>query len=253
MGLNFSQQISKDVTQGYMDAVNELTSSATASLNTTTLTVNNLNLQLCGSNVCGPGPCNIKNVNINQRAGTSLQLSVGTLQQVVIAVTNKLEDTTTQYVQSRNQSEQAWMSFAFGINSQYQSTISSFAQKISNLITQNVSTNCNSSVISSNTARIVLCGNIDGDANIRQDADVLEAISCISKQIVNNIVSNTELYNGMQYADQQNYSSSSGPLSFLYYIGLFILFIIIVVTLAGTIRYVTREEVKSRMPQKTTT
>lgn len=240
MGLSFSQQISRDITNGYMDAINQLTANVTTVLNSNAAALNTVHIQVCGDPPCGSGPCNVNGVNVTQGNSVSVVLTAESLQQVVNQVKNDLENVTTQYVQSLNSDQQAWLSFAFGINVQDQSTISNFSQKISNLISNNVTTTCSNDIILDNEATLILCGNINQPVNVIQKNDLLAAQSCISKQIVNNIINNTELYNGMQFADQQNYFAPNGPFSFLYYIGVFILFIIIVVTIAGVIRYATR-------------
>lgn len=241
MGISFSQQISKDITNGYIEAINQLTANVTTVADQNTGSVNGVVIQICGPKACGDGPCTVAGVNINQTNNATQKLTVQSLQTVVANVKNNIQDITTQYVQSLNQTEQAWLSFAFGINVQDQTTINNFSEKISNLISNNVSTTCSSSIIQDNQATLILCGNITQPVNVTQRNDVLGAQSCISKQIINNIINNQELFNGMQFADQQNYDTSNGPFSFLYYIGLFILFVIIVVTIAGIIRYATRE------------
>jgi hypothetical protein len=238
MGLSFSAQISKDITNGYLAVINQLTANATTSLNDTKLTVNTLNISACDLKSCGR-PCTVAGINANQGNQVTLQLSVQTLQDVVTTVKTKIADATTQYVKQANTDQQAWLAIAFGINIQDQTTINNFSEKISNLISNNVSTICASQLISSNNATLILC-NVTGSVNVTQRNDVLAAESCVSKQIVTNIVNNQELFNGMQAADQASTFSPSGPFSFLYYFGIFILFIIIVVTIAGVIRYATR-------------
>lgn len=239
MGLSFSQQISKDITNGYLAVINQLTASATTRLNNSTLTVNTVFLSACDLKACGR-PCFVDGINVTVSNNVTVQLDAQTLQQVIDQVKSEITDATTQYVQSLNQNEQAWLGFAFGINVQDQQTINNFSEQITNTISNNAFTECSSQLITSNGVNIVLC-NVTQPANVTIRNDVLAAQSCISKQIVTNIVSNTLLFNGMQFADQQNYNTTNGPFSFLYYIGLFILFIIIVVTIAGIIRYATRE------------
>ncbi|CAH6421189.1 Hypothetical protein POVR2_LOCUS300 [uncultured virus] len=239
MGISFSQQISRDITNGYLEVINQLTASATTTLNNNTAVINQLNLSTCGIIECGR-PCQITgDVTTNQRNQATAILNATTIQQISNSVKNSIQDTTTQYVKSLNQVQQSWLAIAFGINVQDQSTINNFSEKISNLISNTAATTCSAQLILANNANLSFC-NVTGNINTVQRNDVLAAQSCISKQIVSNIINNKELFDGMQVADQANYSDQGGPLDFLYYIGLLILFIIIVVTIAGVIRYATR-------------
>jgi hypothetical protein len=246
MGIAFNSQISTNITESYLNIITTITNSAASSNFTTASNNNSLNVQICPPSC--QGACTINgNVSINQKNTAQVTSTTTTLQNVVDTVKSQIASQTTTFVKQASSAEQSWLSTAFGINVNVQTTIDRVSEIINNSISSDASSVCRTDVINDNSINLQICGNINGSLLTNQSNAAIAASSCITKQMIKNLLSNTEFVQGMITADQQATVNQGGPFDFLYWILVFFAFIIFIVVIAGIIRYLTR----SPKPPKT--
>jgi len=242
MGTNISSQTGTQIVNSYMSEINSAVASAI-----TTVSLNTANNQSVTINVCRTAVTQ-GNLITNQVSTQNQTIMAASLSTVVENVKNNISAITQQFLQQTSSQEAGWLATAFNINVQDNTQVQNFSQMIANSVSSSVMTVCSDELESSQSITLNLCGYINGNIITNQSAAQNISLSCVSKQIVNFIASNSEYVQGIQQAEQQAMQTAGGLFDFLYYIAIAFVIIIFFLVIMSTISHIYRQPKQQQVP-----
>ena len=244
MGFNI-QSASTTATQN--DYTNFINSFVTNVVNNSSVTCNtnqtyNINF---GSIPAGggfpPQTCafsfNNGNINVTQTSAQNCNLTAENINEISATITNNITNELSQWITNNLQSNQGWLAVA--LNSQFANNIS--AQQVAAMITNNAITNissrCAAEISAAQSSNISICGVFNNtNFNLTQAAVITNLTSCINKNTINYIASNTQLNGMAQTADNKLASSQEGLSTIARYIIIAVVAVVILIII-GVILY----------------
>ena len=244
MGFNI-QSSSTTATQN--DYTNFINSFVTNVVNNSSVTCNtnqtyNINFgSIPASGGFPPQTCafsfNNGNINVTQTSAQNCNLTAENINEISATITNNITNQLSQWITNNLSSNQGWLSIA--LSSQAANNIS--AQQVAAMITNNAITNisstCAAEISAAQSSNISICGVFNNtNFNLTQAAVITNLTSCINKNTINYIASNTQLNAMAQTADNKLSSTQEGLSTIAKYIIIAVV-VVAVLALIGLIIY----------------
>ena len=249
MGGNFQSSLSEQISESYFSMITSITAQAATRLNLTNEQINNLTINFCEP-PCGR-VCIAQNITSNQTNTLQQSIDAQTLSKVVADVKNEIVNQTWQWVQQQDSSTQGWLSVAFNVQINDQVQVNKVSEKIANSISDDTSTACAGFNFEENNQTLNLCGTV-GTITANQSNAIISAVSCITNQVLNSSVFNSEYASSIQRADQQAYSEQQGIFGWLETIAIIIALIVIVFIIAHMLIHLSGGYKPKNVPQLNT-
>jgi hypothetical protein len=254
--LNANQ--SQTIVNNYMQEINSVVATAVTNANLQTTTILNSTFSLCGPACYIPGEplpvCIIKeNVTLSQTAGTQAIVDTAQTVSIVQNSQNAISTTTQNFINQSSTSDQGWLSTALGININDINQVINVSDQIANYVATTAKLNCTANTFTEENLNVNVCGYVQGNFIVNQNAATNVVFSCVNKQIVNFFASNTERANNVNKADQTALAMQEGATTFLDYIIYAFVIITVVMLVIGLITHLSRANKPVAIPQRRAT
>lgn len=215
MGLSVSVQSSqtKQINKSFNDALTEVVTNAYQSLNVKATSVQEANITVGGVNQCGPGAVNFQgNLKILQSSTNNAVYTSEVSQSVVANISTSLTTSLQNFLDEQQKAGNAeWFSVAFGINISNTEQTNTFVNKIVNQVVSQTQNECSFIFQQSQKGTAIICAAIyQGDVVIDQSVYTLATVNCLTKQIVNILISQQVNNNGIEQANKLQEGPGNG-------------------------------------------
>lgn len=224
MGFNVQSEQTKATQKSFTTAVNSAVESAVNNASVKCLSTNEFTVDIgsvpgytMNGQTFPPQQCPLKvtnsTINISQVNAPVCNLNSDNISSIQNTFTNDFSNQIVQWINSNFNSEQGWLSIAFSSQSANNISRQEVATQIANNVVANIQNSCAAEIAANNRLIISICGEFDQDViNIQQKAIITNLTSCINKNTINFIASNTQL-NGMAQTADNYFSSQQEGLS----------------------------------------
>lgn len=218
---NLQSEVSKQVASAYNKVVNSIVNDAInqANLSCTADEEFNLSTGIIPASQGFPAePCPFGFTNGTIIVGQQSTLSCSLRNQNITSISNTIKNNvatqTEQWIKMNFNSFQGWLAFAFNTQEGRSTTISKVSNDIANSVSNNILNQCGAELNSRSVQSIALCGYYTNDTlDFSQNTTIISLTSCLNKNIINDIVSNTVVNEMVQQTDAYFKSQEEGPLS----------------------------------------
>jgi hypothetical protein len=232
--VNIQSDTTKQVISGYYSVVNDVVTTASANAKSTQTAITTV----CPIKECGFTngqdarlSCSIiGSVNNSQNTNIINQLDAGSMSDVIVMVKNSLTSVTRNYLDDVKKNFPAWFSVAINVVNDNHESEDSISSMIANSVSSNTNSVCSSEIAQTQESTILICGIVGANVNNVQNAFQANAMSCITKQIVNFASTNTVVRDAINAATLATENGSDSG-NIIKYIVIAVLIIIIIVTI----------------------
>ena len=153
-------------------------------------------------------------INITQVNTLNCTLNSTNITSISNSLKTNLQNNISQWITQNLNNFQGWLAFAFNTQAGQSTNREQVSTDIANSITNNISNQCSAELGANTVGVISLCGYFEGSSFNYNQANTLTSLtSCINKDVINNIESNTIINEMVQQTDQKFASEQFGPLT----------------------------------------
>lgn len=168
-----------------------------------------------------PFSCVNCDINFNQKAEANCQIKAENLNQIQIDIKNNIATQVEQFLKQDSKSIQDWLAAAISLQINDATTATEIANLVQNSIRTDVQNFCQAQVFSNNNAKISLCGTfVNTRFDLAQDVLATGLASCVNKNLVSAVSSNSTLTKLIQDTDQKLSSEQKGATDFIKWIAI---------------------------------